>query len=252
MVKNVFITIGLTLFTLQLFAQHLSGTVFDKNTMLPMAHVTISLPFQTVFTTETGQFTLASIRNGDQITITCIGYKPYSWTFHTLGPDTIRIYLEQGVVALKNVTIRARHNQKADSLRLRKEFASVFNHQGPTIKQAFITYTPRDIPYDHITSPNNATTLISVNLLSVLDLLTKNNAPVTRLQKTLLKEEKYKYVDQVFSKQKVIEITHLKGDSLQTFMDQYRPSADQAKTMSDYEVMLYIKKCYGKFLKSDE
>ena len=49
-----------------------------------------------------------------------------------------------------------------------------------------------------------------------------------------------------------MEITHLKGDSLQTFMDKYRPSVADAKTMTDYEVMLYIKKCYGEFIKPQE
>jgi hypothetical protein len=84
-----------------------------------------------------------------------------------------------------------------------------------------------------------------------MDWLGKNRSPTTKLQQVLLKDEQINYVDQVFSRQKVVELTHLKGDSLQTFMDKYRPSAGAARTMSDYEMMIYIKKCYLEFEKSE-
>jgi hypothetical protein len=34
-------------------------------------------------------------------------------------------------------------------------------------------------------------------------------------------------------------------------MDKYRPSIANARSMSDYEVMIYIKKCYAEFVKPD-
>jgi hypothetical protein len=148
------------------------------------------------------------------------------------------------------VTVKAKRNANTDSIRLRREFASVFNYKGTSIKDVFITHDPYVYKWnDFITSTNNATTLLSVNLFSVLDLLNRNNAPVSKLQKTLVREEQYNYVSLVFSKQKVTEITHLKGDSLQIFMDKYRPSVADAKTMTDYEMMIYIKKCYAEFIK---
>ena len=224
--------------------------MLDKNTLLPIAHATASTKSQIVFTTVLGQFTLSNTRTGDAITVTCIGYKPYHSVVQALSVDTLRVYLEPNVVALKDVSIKARRSTKADSLRIRKEFSSVFAYKGKTIKDAFITRSPYVyIPNDYITSTNNATTLISVNLFSVLDLLNKSKAPVSKLQRTLLKDEEYNYVDQVFSKQKVTEITRLKGDSLQTFMDKYRPSAAHARSMSDYEMMIYIMKCDEEFVK---
>lgn len=244
------ITFSLTIFSFHLFAQRITGIVVDKNTMLPIAHATVSISSQTTFTSATGQFTLTAIHNGDQVKVSCIGYKPYNSAFYALGQDTIRIYLEQSAISLKNVTIKAKRNANADSLRLRKEFASVFNYKGTSFKDAFITRNPYAyVPNDYITSTNNTTTLISVNLLSVIDLLNKNKVPVSKLQKTLIREEQYNYVDQVFSKQKVTEITKLKGDSLQTFMEKYRLSIADARSMTDYEVMIYIKKCYAEFIK---
>lgn len=243
-------TICFLLFSLHLFAQRLSGVVVDRNTLSPIAHATISSPAQILFTTVTGQFTLANIRKGDTVRISCIGYKSHFLVFNQPVADTIRIYLEQNVTALKSVVITGKRDPNADSIRLRKEFAPVFEHKNAGIKDAFITRDPYVYKWnDFITSTNNATTLLSVNLLSVLDMLNKNNAPVTKLQQTLLKEEEYDYVDRKFSKQKVIDLTGLKGDSLQMFMDKYRPSTTEAKKMTDYDVRIYIKKSYTEFTK---
>jgi hypothetical protein len=251
-VKNIklLFTLSFTLLSFQLFAQHISGIVVDKNTLLPIAHATVSIPSQTVLTSAAGQFTLIGMHNGDPLKVSCVGYRSYNASFYALVSDTIRIYLEQSIIALKDVAIKAKRNANTDSIRLRKEFVSVFNYKGTSIKDAFITRDPYVYKWDDfITSTNNATTILSVNLLSVVDLLNKNNAPVSKLQKTLIREEQYNYVSQVFSKQKVTEITHLKGDSLQTFMDKYRPSAADTRSMSDYDVMMYIKKCYAEFVK---
>jgi hypothetical protein len=245
---KLLVTICFTLFSLQLFAQHLNGVVLDKHTRAPVAHATVSTTSQILFTTVEGRFNLSTIHKGDTVKITCVGYKPYSFAFY-LPVDTIHIYLEQNAVALKDVTIKAKRDANTDSINLRKQFAKVFNYQGTKFKDVFITRDPYVYkPNDYITSTNNATTLLSVNLLSVLSLLNKDNAPVSKLQTTLIKDEQYSYVDQVFSKQKVKELTPLKGDSLQTFMDRYRPSVANAKGMSDYDAMIYIKKCYKDFV----
>ncbi|HEY4194377.1 MAG TPA: hypothetical protein VGM63_02500 [Mucilaginibacter sp.] len=253
--KNVKIlfTLGLTIFSFQLFAQQLRGIVLDKNTLLPIPHTTVSTSSQIVSTSFTGLFTLTKIHKNDTVRISCVGYKPHYLVFEKPLSDTIRIYLEPNVTALKSVVIIGKRDPKADSLKFRKDFAQVFDYKAPTFKDAFITRDPNVYKWnDFITSTNNATTILSLNLLSVLDLLNKNNAPVSKLQKTLVREEQYNYVSTVFSKQKVTEITHLKGDSLQTFMDKYRPSVADAKTMTDYEVMIYIKKCYREFTEPEE
>jgi hypothetical protein len=247
------ITVYFLLFSLPLFAQHLNGVVVDRNTMFPIAHATVNASSQTLFTTVTGQFSLANIRKGDTVRISCVGYKPHFLVFNQPVSDTLRIYLEQNVTALRSVVITGKRDPNTDSIRLRKEFAPVFEHKNVGVKDAFITRDPYVYKWnDFITSTNNATTLLSVNLLSVLDLVNRNNAPVTKLQKTLLKEEDDDYVDRKFSRLKVTELTGLKGDSLQNFMDRYRPSTVQAKKMTDYDVRIYIKKSFTEFVKATE
>jgi len=247
---RLLIAIFLILVCSSLYAQRLSGIVLDRNTLLPIPHTTISTPKQSVFTSALGQFTIANLRKGDTIRVTCVGYKSHYMVFSQPVSDTIRIYLEQAVTPLNSVVIIGKRPSNTDSIRLRKEFAPVFNYKGTTFKDVFIARSTNILPYnDFITSTNNMTTLLSVNLLSVIDWLGKNKTPTSKLQQTLLRDEQSDYVDQVFSKQKVTELTKLKGDSLQTFMDKYRPSAADARSMTDYEVMIYIKKSYAEFVK---
>ncbi len=247
------ITLVFLLCALPTFAQQLSGLVIDGGTLLPVGGATVSSPAKTATTSTPGLFTLAGLHRGDSIKISCTGYKPHYLVFSQPVSDTIRIYIEKDIKALKNVVITGRRDAAADSLKLRKDFARVFDHRAPAFKDIFIGRSPYSYtPDDYIRAPNSTATLVSLNLLSIIDMLGSNNAPVSRLQKTLLKDEEYTYVERKFSKQKISEITHLKGDSLQAFADKYRPSATEARRMSDYDVRVYIKKCYAAFVKHED
>ncbi len=65
----------------------------------------------------------------------------------------------------------------------------------------------------------------------------------------MLKDEQLGYVDRQFSREKITSLTSLKGDSLTDFIDKYRPTVDELKLMSDYDMIIYIKKSYSEFLK---
>jgi hypothetical protein len=232
-----------------LHAQQLNGRVLDHNTQQSIPHATIITPKQTTVTSDKGLFTVDGLRRGDTIKITFVGYKPHFLVYSQKITDTIPIYLEQTVTSLKSVVIIGKRPSNTDSIKLRNEFGSVFNYKGTAFKDIFMSNSSYIKPYnDFITSTHSTATLVSVNLFQVLYWLGRNKTPTSKLQKTLIKDEQTNYIDQVFSRQKVVELTHLKGDSLQKFMDKYRPSAGVARTMSDYEMMIYIKKCYGEFV----
>jgi hypothetical protein len=252
--KSLKLSIVLLLIALcpTLYAQQLSGRVLDRITLQSIPHATIITPKQTTFTSDKGFFTVYNLHRGDTIKITFVGYKPHFLVYSLKVTDTIPVYLEQAVTSLKSVVIIGKRPSNTDSINLRKQFAPVFNYKGTAFKEVFMSNSSYIKPYnDFITSTHSTATLLSVNLLQVFDWLGKNKTPTSKLQKTLLRDEQNNYVDQVFSKEKVVELTHLKGDSLQNFMDKYRPSAGVARTMSDYEMMIYIKKCYGEFVKPE-
>ena len=165
--------------------------------------------------------------------------------------DTVPLLLKQKAIILKEVTIKAKPDFKQDSIRNRKEYSSVFSYKTPGLKNIFISkslYT--NVPTFPGIATNNTSSIISLNLLQVVNLLTRSNAPVFKMQKTLLKNEENNYLDEVFSKQKVTSETGLKGDSLNSFIDRYRPSISEAKKMTSYDLIIYIRKTYAEFIKT--
>lgn len=42
----------------------------------------------------------------------------------------------------------------------------------------------------------------------------------------------------------------MQGDSLQDFMDTYRPIITRLKQMNDYDLIIYIKESYTEFIKT--
>ncbi|UOE51044.1 carboxypeptidase-like regulatory domain-containing protein [Mucilaginibacter sp. SMC90] len=246
-------TVILMLLSINLFAQRVKGIVIDKTTYLPVANAFIGTPASKSISNAEGKFTLTNVKPGDTLRISSIGYKPFKLVVSFLKLDTLRCYISPDATVLSEVKIRAKRNAKADSLRNRREFASVFAYHGATIKDMFITRSP-DLdfgkPSDHIHADKSTASILSINLLSVIDMLGKNKAPQSKLQKILLKDEDEEYVDRFFSPERVSSITNLKGDSLQNFMNQYHPDIKKVKKMSDYDMVSYIKKSYAEYVKS--
>jgi len=232
-------------------AQHLSGRVIDKESGLPVVYATVSASNATVVTSYSGQFILDNLRQTDTIKVSCIGYRNFKVAIRDIHTDTLTVYLHQSSIMLCDVNVNARHNFRQDSINLRKQFNDVFNYKAPAFKDMFITVDPYTYTVNtYNKSQNTATTIVNVNLLSVVGLLTKKKTPETKLQQTLLQDEANNYVDQRFSKQKITTITGMKGDSLANFIMMYRPTIDETKKMSDYQMVLYIKKSYTEFLKN--
>ena len=238
----------LLLWSVELFAQRFNGVVKDKLSGFPIQNATIITGSFTIYTSVTGKFSLSNTHIGDTVNITCIGYLPYYLVLNKISSDTVFINLDKNSILLKAVTISGKTGYKDDSLKRRKEFGSVFNYKSPTFKDIFIPkYANTYTPYSYNTTPNNTTSIISLNLLSAIGLVNKSNAPISKFQKTLIKDEEDSYIDHVFSKRKVSSITALKDDSLSEFMNRYRPSVKELRKMNDYDLILYIKNNYLQF-----
>ncbi|MFA6277038.1 MAG: carboxypeptidase-like regulatory domain-containing protein [Pedobacter sp.] len=247
--KTLFI-LAFLLFSNQLFAQNVNGYVLDSTTKLPIQHVQVITKNTTAFTNVAGKFSIGALKNGEKVSFRSMGYETYELTINSSTPkDTLRISLKSTTISLKEVTIRAARNYKLDSLNLRKEYAAVFNYKAPSFSDIFIQKSPSyKSPFSNI-NPSSTASIVSVNFLQVLSLLGKNKTPTSKLKQTLLKDEEQNYVDYVFSKEKIESITHLQGDSLQNFMQRYRPTIQEAKRQNEYEIILYIKKRYAEFVK---
>jgi len=242
------LTILLLLLNAGAYGQRLTGMLMSELTRIPLAHATVSAGNNTAQSDAYGIFSI-SIANTDSIRINCAGFSYYAFKPVIKNKaDTLVIYLSPSSFSLKEVNIRSTRNTKADSLRNRKEFSNVFAYKGKHLSDAMVTIDPYvDIPYDYITARNSTASIVGFDVLKLVSLLTKKDQ-TTHLQKIMIQDEADNYVDHQFSKQKVVAITNLKGDSLQTFMIRYRPGIAQAKKMNDYEMITYIKKCYTEFV----
>lgn len=234
----------------QLFAQRITGLVLDEKTKKPIINARVGTSSYGTFTTSTGGFSLDNVSFGETVTVNLMGYESYSFRYNnTSKSDTVLILLKISPIALKEVIVKLSGNYIRDSLSRRKEYASIFAYKAPTFKEIFIPSSP-NTPTHYSPFQNSTSSLVSIDLLSVISLFTKNKTATSKMKIKLLKEEEYQYVDHVFSKKKVQSITTLKGDSLQNFMNVYRPSIEEVKQMTSYQLLLYIKKSYDEFIKT--
>jgi hypothetical protein len=231
----------------RLFAQHLSGTVVDQSNMHPLAFATVTAPRVTAFTGDDGKFTLSNVHPGDTVRVSSVGYTTYIFTVYKSN-DTVNVYLEQNSILLNNVSINGQRNYKADSLHLREDFAKQFNYRKPKVTDLLKTDLPGYVP-NYGGATNSGTSIGGLDLLSVASLFGRGKTAGAKFQKELQQDEKDNYIDHVFSKAKVTRFTNMHGDSLTVFMRMYRPDLDLAKSMTEYELIQYIKNSFDEFLK---
>lgn len=243
-------TLIVILFSSPLFAQKINGLVFDKLTKQPVANANATLGLFRVSTTNTGAFMLNNVQPGDRIKISCIGYETYQVNVGLNIPDPLVIWLVRANITLQELNIKGTRNYRRDSLQTRKEFKSVFNYKAPSFKDMLVARPKHNyFPKPNNRDVNSTSSVVSLNLMPLVSLLSSKKSPIAKLQQRLIKNEELNYVDQVFSRQKIVSLTNLKADSLDRFMDQYRPTIAEAKSMSSYQVLTYIKKSYVEFTK---
>jgi hypothetical protein len=152
-------------------------------------------------------------------------------------------------IPLREVNIYGARNYKLDSINRRKEYANIFAQKPLTIMDVFTKKSPEPSK-QYSAFQNSTSSILGISLLPLVGLLTKNKSPNSKLQKKLLMEEETRFLDNRFSKEKVRALTSMKGDSLESFIDIYRPGREVLLKMTDYEMLLYIKKRHKEFEKT--
>ncbi len=223
------------LFSLRAYSQKISGIVVDKTTHQPIAGALVSFDKSTVRASDLGRFEMTVPHLNDSLRVSAFAYKTAS-VFIAAANTTLVIELEPKVTHLNEVTIHGNRDFKQDSLANRAAFAKQFNYKAPSIKDAFLDHPDKQ--------PGE---LISINPLLLVAALTKKSSPEYKFQQQLIGDEHEQYVDEKFNRGNVSRVTGLKGDTLSTFMVQYRPGYQFVLNATDYEMEVYIKNCYKKF-----
>ncbi len=256
MIRIVFILILVSL-TGYLHAQTFRGRVLDLITKEPVNGATIKSRSLTS-TDASGNFSLYNVKAGDTIKIIHISYKTYIFTFNESHPGlgdgpAPEFSLQPNAFVLQEVLVRSSGSYKADSLRNRKEFASEFAYKAPGLMDIFVVKSPEESMARHVdvhrgNNTYSASSLVKVDVLKVVSLLSKKKAAPSKLQKALITDEENKYLANRFSEERVVQLTKLEGDSLRVFMDKYRPAKALARSMTEYQIIAYIRKKYTEFL----
>lgn len=230
------------------FAQTVNGTVLDAYTKAPIPNAQIITPTSLSLTNNVGKFKLTNIKAGDKFAVRIMGYETREFITSS-NTDSLHILLKQSILQLNEVMVKTKRNYKNDSLRLRQEFAAVFDYKPPDFTDMFIKVDPSyRSPFANI-NPNSTASIIKFDVLSAFSLIGNKKNTTSKLKATLLKAEETNYVDHLFSKEKVADLTKLRGDSLVSFMNRYRPSMIALKKMTGYELLQYIKTSHIEFIK---
>jgi hypothetical protein len=240
----------LLVYSIASFAQQVTGVVKEESSRIPVVNALVITSQATLSTNAQGAFTLSQAKIGDRIAIRHMGYETVEITIKK-RTATIFVYLRPNAIVLREIRINTRNHQR-DSLNIRKEYASAFAYKGPSFTDMFIERDPNYNSPAAFVNPRSTASIISLNVLQVINLMGKKKKHNTKLKDFLIREEELNYLDNRFSKEKVRSIVNLEDDELVQFMNSYRPSDASLKKMTAYELTLYIKKSYEEFKKKSQ
>jgi len=232
--ENVMLRSSIFLFFMLLcqgvFAQLIKGKVIDIQTERPLGGISIQLKYAKKISSATGDFSLIASA-ADTVWFSGIGYERRYVLVKDWKSPLMTIGLKPTSLDLEEVVIFGQRNHKADSLKLRKDFAREFNYKPIGIKDVFInSYQPR-----------GRFEFVKIDVLQLVRLLGRKNDIQNKLKKRLHEDEKQAYIDSRFGKSFVSSLTKLEIDSLDLFIERYRPTKEELLELSDYNLMLKIK-----------
>ncbi|WP_316850140.1 hypothetical protein [Pedobacter agri] len=236
----------------QLFAQQqINGQVLDHLSKLPVENAVITYGNQVNITSGTGKFSFSRNASAQMIKIKKLGYEDYELNLNNNFKDVV-VLLKSTVFSLDDVTIYSKRDYLKDSLQMREDFAKVFAYEAPTIKDVLVKKGLRYPTFGSNLVSNSTSSILSFDVLKTIGLLNKNQSSISKLKKVQLKDEETNYINNRFSPEKINAITKLEDDLLQSFIDRYRPSSAEIRKMNDYEILMYVKKSYAEFVKSNK
>ena len=235
----------------RLFSQQISGQVLDHISRIPIENAVVKYGNEVSITSSTGKFSFRKNPSIQILKINKLGYEEKELNLTNNFKDVI-VLLRSVAINLNDVTIYSKRDYLKDSLQIREDFAKVFAYKDPSIKDVLVKKGLRyKTPGSNLVS-NSTSSILSLDVLRTIGLLTKNKNSLSKLKKVQLKDEETNYINNRFSPEKINAITKLEDDSLNNFIEKYRPSAAEIRKMNDYEILMYVKRSYVDFIKPNK
>lgn len=212
-----------------LFAQKaVKGLILDANTKQRVASVYIynSTKEEGVFNNLKGEFNL-SADEGDFLILAKEGYFPDTIRVH--NQSTLILYLERSSIWLKEVHIMAKKSPNQELEQKKIDFESAYK---------------KGDPGSFFSSGSGG---VGLSIDALYSLISKEGKDARRLQEIIERDYRDAIIDYRFTIFVVKNLTQLEDSDLSDFMFQYRPSYYFILNSSDYELGIYVKKCFEEY-----
>jgi hypothetical protein len=205
--------------------QLLFGKVLRKNTHEVLGAVTVhDISGNHFDQSDMGGNYRVSVRPGDTVIFSYTGYRPDTVRVDAMIlADRYEVYLTPDVRQLTTIRLGDLNAYQVDSMQRREDY-SMFYESKPT--PVIENHNVYDGGFG-----------LRFHPFSYFD---KKAVQRRKLKKRLDQEEKDDYINYKFSRTFVTRLTGLDGDSLELFMDRYRPSYDFCRKASQQDMLLYV------------
>ena len=211
--------------------EEVNGIVYDKDTKQRVAKVYIYNTNQDLgtFNNLKGEFHL-KVSPGDVLIAATEGYFPD--TISVKGEETMILYLKRSSIMLKEVSIVARKSPQETLEQNKEDYNSAYRDGNP----------------GSLLSVGNTGAGLSIDAL--YSLISRKGKNARYLQEIIERDYQNDIIDYRFTPELVSANTGLKGDSLDDFMQQYRPSYYFVLSSNDYSLALYIRSTFKEYRKN--
>lgn len=208
----------------------ISGMVTDADTRVGLPSVSIwnKRARTGTVSNETGRYYLEAMP-GDTIEFSMLSYVRYQMVATAIS-STQDIPLKRHIFGLQGISVRGRIYER-DSMAMRDEYGKIFDYKRPGAMDVLKTL------------PANPITALSYLIPS------KTRKRREKFGEQLHYWEEEKHIDYRYNPELVSRITRLESPELDTFMLAYRPSYSFLLNASEYDLLVFIKQSYEKYVK---
>jgi hypothetical protein len=202
------------------------GTIFDSSRTYPLEAVSVMTTNGKGTVTDKNGFYQIDVNNTDTLWFSYLGKPTIKFPVKKISyPMQFDLALNIPITLMPEVRVRPR-NYKQDSLQNRIDYAKAFNY--------------KKVSVGSMTNIGPGGAGVDINELIRLFQFRKNKS-MLQFQARVIQQEKDAFIDQRFNKNLVRKLSGLTGESLDVFMQLYRPSYEFTKYSSDYDFQLYIR-----------
>lgn len=207
---------------------NISGMVLDADSKQRIAKVLLvnTSTGENIYNTSKGEFTLR-LKPGDVLIANKENY--HSDTLVYAGAKALVISLKRKTIAIAPVTVMGRVSPEEILARRREEYSKAYRLADPG---------------DFVSVGQNGAGL---SIDAVYNYFSREGKNARRLTKYFQREYEDNYIDIIFTKEFIREVTGLEGEPLENFMIRYRPTYQFVLTADRYQLVKYVRTKYEYF-----